>query len=199
MSDSDTWLVVGLGNPGPRYAGNRHNVGAMTIERLAAEAGVALRQHKARAYAAELRLGVLPGGRPGPRAIVAVPMTYMNESGGPVAGLARFFKVPPERTIVVHDEIDLEFAMLRLKLGGGEGGHNGLRSISRSLGTKDYLRVRIGVGRPPGRMDAAAYVLKDFTGAERKELDFLLPDAADAVQRLTQDGLTAAQNVVHAR
>lgn len=199
MSDSDTWLVVGLGNPGPRYAGNRHNVGAMALARMADDAGTALRQHKARAYAGEVRLGTLPGGRPGPRAVLAVPMTYMNESGGPVAGLARFFKVPPERTIVVHDEIDLDFGTLRLKLGGGEGGHNGLRSISKSLSTKDYLRVRVGVGRPPGRMDAAAYVLKDFTGAERKELDFLLPDAADAVERLTHDGLTAAQNIVHAR
>lgn len=199
MSESDTWLVVGLGNPGPRYAGNRHNVGAMAVARLVDEVGATLRQHKARAHAAEVRLGVLPGGRPGPRAILATPMTYMNESGGPVTGLARFFKVPPERIIVVHDEIDLEFGTLRLKLGGGEGGHNGLRSISRSLGTKDYLRVRVGVGRPPGRMDAAAYVLKDFTAAERQELDFLLPDTADAVQRLTHDGLTAAQNVVHAR
>lgn len=196
---SETWLVIGLGNPGPKYAGNRHNVGAMVVEHLAREAGAPLRQHKARAHAAELRLGTLPGGAPGPKAIVAVPMTYMNTSGGPVAGLVNFFKVPAEQVIVVHDELDLDFATLRLKQGGGEGGHNGLRSITKSLGTKDYLRVRVGVGRPPGRMDAADYVLKDFSATERKELDFLLPDAADAVERLTHDGLTAAQNVVHAR
>ena len=195
----DTWLVVGLGNPGASYAGNRHNVGAMVIDELAQRGGATLRTHKARARAAEVRLGTLPGGAPGPKAVVAVPLTYMNESGGPVAGLMNFFKVPAERLIVVHDELDIDFAQLRLKLGGGEGGHNGLRSITKSAGTKDYLRVRVGIGRPPGRMDAAAYVLKDFSPSERKELDFLLPDAADAVERLVHDGLTTAQNVVHAR
>ncbi|KNX38009.1 aminoacyl-tRNA hydrolase [Luteipulveratus halotolerans] len=195
----DTWLVVGLGNPGASYAGNRHNVGAMVIDELAQRGGATLRTHKARARAAEVRLGTLPGGAPCPKAVVAVPLTYMNESGGPVAGLMNFFKVPAERLIVVHDELDIDFAQLRLKLGGGEGGHNGLRSITKSAGTKDYLRVRVGIGRPPGRMDAAAYVLKDFSPSERKELDFLLPDAADAVERLVHDGLTTAQNVVHAR
>ncbi|WP_040386197.1 aminoacyl-tRNA hydrolase [Demetria terragena] len=199
MSESDTWLVVGLGNPGPRYAGNRHNVGAMAAAHLAADASASFRQHKARAHAAEVRIGTSPGGAPGPRAIVAVPMTYMNESGGPVAGLTNFFKIAPDHVIVIHDELDLDFATLRLKHGGGEGGHNGLRSITRSLGTKDYLRIRVGVGRPPGRMDAADYVLKDFNATERKELDFLLPDTADAVERVIHQGLTAAQNVVHAR
>lgn len=195
----DTWLIVGLGNPGVGYAGNRHNVGAMVIDELVRRDGGSLRTHKSRAKAAELRLGTLPGGVPGPKAVVAVPLTYMNESGGPVAGLMQFFKVPPERVVVVHDELDIDFAQLRLKLGGGEGGHNGLRSITKSLGTKDYLRVRVGIGRPPGRMDAASYVLKDFSPSERPELDFLLPDAADAVERLVHEGLTAAQNVVHAR
>ncbi|MDE9364291.1 aminoacyl-tRNA hydrolase [Luteipulveratus sp. YIM 133132] len=195
----DTWLVVGLGNPGTTYAGNRHNVGAMVVDEMARAAGANLRTHKSRARAAELRLGTLPGGAPGPKAVVAVPLTYMNESGGPVAGLMQFFKVPAERLIVVHDELDIDFARLRLKRGGGEGGHNGLRSISRSVGTKDYLRVRVGIGRPPGRMDPAAYVLKDFSPAERKELDFLLADAADAVEQLVHLGLTAAQNAVHAR
>lgn len=199
VSSTDTWLVVGLGNPGERYAGNRHNVGAMVVEELASRTGSTLRTHKSRARAAELRLGTLPGGLPGPRAVVAIPSSYMNESGGPVSALMSFFKVPVERLVVVHDELDIDFAQLRLKRGGGEGGHNGLRSISKSVGTKDYLRVRVGIGRPPGRMDAAAYVLKDFSAAERKELDFLLPDAADAVETLVHQGLTDAQNVVHAR
>lgn len=199
VAGSETWLVVGLGNPGPRYAGNRHNVGAMVVEQLAADAGTPLRQHKARAHAAELRIGTLAGGAPGPRAVVAVPMTYMNESGGPVSALMKFFRIGPERLVVVHDELDIDFGALRLKRGGGEGGHNGLRSISKSIGTKDYLRVRVGIGRPPGRMDPADYVLKDFSAAERKELDFVLSDAADAVERVVHDGLTAAQNVVHAR
>lgn len=129
--------------------------------------------------------------------MIAVPSTYMNESGGPVAALMRFFKIPPERLIVMHDELDIDFGAVRLKRGGGEGGHNGLRSISTSIGTKDYLRVRLGIGRPPGRMDAASYVLKDFNAEQRKELDFLLPAAVDAVDLLVQRGLTEAQNVVH--
>lgn len=192
------WLVVGLGNPGSKYAGNRHNVGAMTVARMASETGVALRAHKARASAAEIRLGTLPAGLPGPRAVIAVPSSYMNESGGPVSALMKFFKVPPERLVVVHDELDIDFGLVRLKQGGGEGGHNGLRSISRSIGTKDYLRVRLGIGRPPGRMDVSDFVLKDFTPTERKELDFLLPAAVDAVELLTQHGLGEAQNRVHA-
>lgn len=193
MSD-DTWLVVGLGNPGPKYAGNRHNVGAMVIDELARRAGARLKAHKAGASADSIRLGPAPG----TRAIIAVPHSYMNLSGGPTKGLATFFSVPPERTIVVHDEIDIPFGQLRLKLGGGEGGHNGLRSISSSFGTRDYLRVRVGVDRPPGRMDAAAYVLKDFSSTERKELPFLVDDAADAVELLLEKGLTDAQQVVHA-
>lgn len=193
MSD-DTWLVIGLGNPGPQYAGNRHNVGAMVIEHLAARAGARLRTHKAGASAESIRLGPTPG----TRAIIGIPHSYMNLSGGPTKGLASFFSVPPERTIVLHDELDIPFGEVRLKLGGGEGGHNGLRSISSSFGTKDYLRVRVGIGRPPGRMDAASYVLKDFSPTERKELPFLIDDAADAVELLIDKGLTDAQQVVHA-
>ena len=194
----DPWLIVGLGNPGTTYAGNRHNVGAMVAELLADRAGATLKAHKARARGAQIRLGTAGGGLPGPSAVVAVPNTYMNESGGPVTALLQFFKIPPERLIVVHDELDIDFGAVRLKRGGGEGGHNGLRSISRSLGTKDYLRVRVGIGRPPGRMDPASYVLKDFNAAERKELDFLLPSAVDAVDLLVQKGLSEAQNLVHA-
>ncbi|GAA4396798.1 aminoacyl-tRNA hydrolase [Fodinibacter luteus] len=198
MTDSGPWLVVGLGNPGPAYARNRHNVGAMVVDELARRHQVALRSHKARAQAAQVRLGTGPGGVPGPAAVVAVPSCYMNESGGPVSALLRFFSVPPERLVVVHDELDLDAGTVRLKRGGGEGGHNGLRSVSSSLGTKDYHRVRVGIGRPPGRMDAADFVLRDFSPTERKDLPFLLDDAADAVESLVVLGLLDAQQRVHA-
>ena len=198
MTDSGPWLVVGLGNPGPGYAGNRHNVGAMVVEELARRAGCALRTHKARAHAAQVRLGAGAGGVPGPAAVIAVPSCYMNESGGPVSSLLRFFSVPTERLVVVHDELDLDPGTVRLKRGGGEGGHNGLRSISSSVGTKDYHRVRVGIGRPPGRMDAADFVLRDFSPAQRKDLPFLLDDAADAVEALVGLGLLDAQQQVHA-
>lgn len=194
----DPWLIVGLGNPGPRYAGNRHNIGAMAIERMAADAGLTLRAHKARAAAGEIRLGTLPGGLPGPKAVIAVPSSYMNESGGPVSALMKFFKIPAERLVVLHDELDIDFGAVRLKKGGGEGGHNGLRSISKSIGTKDYLRVRLGIGRPPGRMDVSDFVLKDFNATERKELEFLVPSGIDAVTTLVNRGLAEAQNIVHA-
>lgn len=194
----DPWLIVGLGNPGPRYAGNRHNVGAMVVEHLAKQAGTNLRAHKARAAAAEIRLGTV-GGVPGPKAIIAVPSSYMNESGGPVSVLMKFFKVPPQQLIVIHDELDIDFGQIRLKFGGGEGGHNGLRSITKSLGTKDYLRVRMGIGRPPGRMEVSDFVLKDFSPSERKELEFMVPNGADATETLVHRGLVDAQNVVHAR
>ncbi|WP_298748924.1 aminoacyl-tRNA hydrolase [uncultured Serinicoccus sp.] len=194
------WLVVGLGNPGTRYAGNRHNVGAMVVEELARQAGAGLRQHKAgRAWAAEVRLGTAAGGLPGPRAVLARPMTYMNVSGGPVSGLASFYKVPVERVVVVHDELDIEPGQVRLKRGGGEGGHNGLRSISQSLGSKDYLRVRLGIGRPPGRQDPADWVLSDFPTKDRVETELLVGDGADAVVDLAQLGLEATQQRFHAR
>jgi PTH1 family peptidyl-tRNA hydrolase len=198
VTDLGPWLVVGLGNPGPAYAGHRHNVGAMVVEELAGRTGSTLRTHKARAHAAQVRLGTGPGGVPGPAAVIAVPSTYMNESGGPVSALLRFFSVPAERLVVVHDELDLEAGTVRLKRGGGEGGHNGLRSISSSLGTRDYHRVRVGIGRPPGRMDAADFVLRDFSPSERKELPFVLDDAADAVEQLVTVGLLDAQQRVHA-
>jgi PTH1 family peptidyl-tRNA hydrolase len=191
------WLVVGLGNPGPRYAGNRHNVGAMVVDELAARSAVKLTAHKARAVAATVRIGTLPGGAPGPAAVVAVPSSYMNESGGPVKALMKFFSADPERLVVIHDELDIPPGDIRLKKGGGEGGHNGLRSISAALGTKDYLRVRVGIGRPPGRMDAADFVLRDFSSSERKELPFLIGDASDAVELVITQGLTAAQQKFH--
>jgi peptidyl-tRNA hydrolase, PTH1 family len=189
------FLVVGLGNPGPGYAGNRHNVGVMVLEELADRAGIRLSAGKgarARALAGEGRLA-------GRRVVLARPLTYMNESGSPVRGLLDYHHLPVEDLVVVHDELDLPFATVRLKRGGGEGGHNGLRSISRSTGTKDYLRVRVGIGRPPGRQDPADFVLKDFSGVERKELDLLVGEAADALESLLVKGLEAAQNEVHPR
>ncbi|HMM93435.1 aminoacyl-tRNA hydrolase [Phycicoccus sp.] len=198
VSDSGPWLVVGLGNPGPGYAGNRHNVGAMVVDEIVRRSGDTLRTHKARAVAAQVRLGTGPGGVPGPAAVVAVPSCYMNESGGPVKALLSFFSIPTERLVVVHDELDIDAGAIRLKRGGGEGGHNGLRSISSSLGTKDYHRVRVGIGRPPGRMDPADFVLRDFSPAERKELPFVLDEAADAVEQLVTLGLLDAQQRVHA-
>ena len=188
-------LIIGLGNPGPGYAGNRHNVGAVVLDELAARAGLRLSPGKgarARALAGEGRLA-------GRRVVLARPLTYMNESGGPVRGLLDYHHLPVEDLVVVHDELDIPFSAVRLKRGGGEGGHNGLRSITRSTGTKDYLRVRVGIGRPPGRQDAADYVLKDFSAVERKELDLLVAEAADAVEALLARGLEAAQNEVHAR
>ncbi|TMQ98938.1 aminoacyl-tRNA hydrolase [Actinomadura soli] len=188
---ADLWLVAGLGNPGPPYAKHRHNAGFMVLDVLAARAGGRFRSHRARADVLEGRLA-------GARAVLAKPRSFMNESGGPVKGLCDFYKVPPERLIVVHDELDIPFGAVRLKLGGGDNGHNGLRSVTKSLGTRDYLRVRFGVGRPPGRMDAAAFVLKDFSAAERKDLDLDVDRAADAVEALIAGGLGAAQNVFHA-
>ena len=185
-------LVVGLGNPGPEYAETRHNVGVRVVELLAARAGGGrFAKHKANADVLEGRLA-------GRRAVFAVPRTFMNVSGGPVAGLLRYYGVEPADLMVVHDDLDLGFGVVRLKQGGGEGGHNGLRSISGSIGTKDYLRVRFGIGRPPGRQDPADFVLKRFSGAERKELEFAVDLAADAAEALLRDGLEPAQNRFHA-
>ncbi|MFI2487802.1 aminoacyl-tRNA hydrolase [Promicromonospora kroppenstedtii] len=197
MSDRP-WLVVGLGNPGPKYAGNRHNVGQMVLDLLAERAGARFSKHaRAQAVVAETRLGVLPGGAPGPRVVLAKPTTYMNTSGGPVSALAKYYDVPADQVVMVHDEVDIPFDTIKLKIGGGEGGHNGLRDTSKALGTKDYHRVRVGVGRPPGRMDTADYVLRDFSGTEKKDLPILVDDAADAVEMLLTQGLLAAQGKFH--
>lgn len=190
---TDTWLIVGLGNPGSEYSNNRHNVGQMVLDELASRMGGKFKTHKARAQVVEGRLGI-----GGPRVVLAKPMTYMNVSGGPVAGLSNFFDIAPDHVIAVHDEIDIPFNTVKLKIGGGEGGHNGLRDISKALATKDYLRVRVGVGRPPGRMDTADFVLRDFAAPEKKELPFLLDEAADAVELLVSEGLLAAQQKHHA-
>jgi PTH1 family peptidyl-tRNA hydrolase len=190
----DLFLVVGLGNPGPAYAGNRHNVGFMVADLLAERVGGRFKVHKSRAEIVEGRIG----GFPGLRVVLAKPMTFMNNSGAPVSVLRDFFKVPPENVVVIHDELDIPFGTLRLKCGGGDNGHNGLRSISRLIGTRDYLRVRFGIGRPPGRQDPADYVLKDFSAAERKELPFLIDRAADAAEAVLGGSLAEAQNVYHA-
>lgn len=195
---SDPWLVVGLGNPEARYARNRHNVGHMVVELLAGRAGSRLTRHKARAQVAEVRLGLLPGGAPGPRVVLAEPAAFMNLSGGPVKALAQFYGIDPTaRLLVVHDELDLPAHQLRLKRGGGEGGHNGLRSVSQALGTRDYARLRVGVGRPPGRQDPADYVLSDFPSREREELAVTLEQAADAVEAVVTAGFEAAQQRLH--
>lgn len=196
---SEVWLAVGLGNPGPRYAGNRHNIGAMVLDTLADRHGATFVSHKARAAVAEARLGVLPGGAPGPRVILAKPATYMNVSGPPVAALAAFYGVTAETILVVHDELDIPEHSLRLKRGGGEGGHNGLRSITASLGTRDYARARVGIGRPPGRMDVADFVLSDYPAREREEVALDRELAADAVSDVVTRGLLAAQNDWNAR
>jgi PTH1 family peptidyl-tRNA hydrolase len=190
--DSQQWLVVGLGNPGPDYAGNRHNVGQMALAELADRASASFRSHKAGAAVAEARSGL-----EGPKLILAQPNSFMNLSGGPVAGLLRFFSLDPSRLIVLHDELDIPFDTLRLKFGGGHGGHNGLRDIIAATGTADFTRVRIGIGRPPGRQPAADFVLRDFSAEERKVLPNLLSDAADAVEQIAREGLTAAQLRVH--
>jgi PTH1 family peptidyl-tRNA hydrolase len=189
----DAWLVAGLGNPGKEYAGNRHNVGFRVADLLASRIGAKFgRSKRAHAEVAEGRLGF-----GGPRLVLVKPLTYMNLSGAPVVSLSQFFKVPVSNVIAVHDELDVPFGEVRAKRGGGEGGHNGLRSMSKSLASKDYARVRFGIGRPPGRQDPADYVLSDFSSAERKELDFLTDRAADVVEAIVLEGVQWAQNKYH--
>lgn len=188
----DQWLVVGLGNPGPGYAGNRHNVGQMALAELADRASATFKNHKANASVAEGRSYAA-----GPKLVLAKPNTYMNLSGGPVAALLRFYKIPPSHLIVLHDELDIPFDSVRLKTGGGHGGHNGIRDIASAIGTPDFTRVRIGIGRPPGRQPAADFVLRDFTSDERAVLPNLLVDAADATELVASEGLGAAQLRFH--
>lgn len=189
-----SWLIVGLGNPGAKYEATRHNVGQMAVDVLAERTGSRFSQHKTGARIAEARLR--PGG---PKLVLAKSNGFMNTSGGPVSALAKYFDVPAERVIVIHDELDLPFDTLKLKQGGGHGGHNGLRDIAKALGSPDFLRVRIGIGRPPGQQDAADYVLRPFASSERADLAVLLEDAADAAEALVEEGLTAAQQRFHGR
>ncbi|GLF99381.1 aminoacyl-tRNA hydrolase [Streptomyces yaizuensis] len=185
------WLIVGLGNPGPGYAGNRHNVGFMVADLLAGRVGGTFkRAPKAQAQVLEGRIG--PPGPASRRIVLVKPLSYMNLSGGPVTALRDFYKIPTERIAAIHDELDIDYGTLRLKLGGGDNGHNGLKSMTKAMGP-EYHRVRFGIGRPPGRMQVADFVLKDFSGTERKELDYFVDRAADAVEALVTDGLERAQ------
>lgn len=190
---ADTWLVVGLGNPGPRYETTRHNIGQMVVDELAARRREQFRAHKANARVVETWL------RPGTaKLVLAKPNSFMNVSGGPVSSLAKFYGVDPDHVIVVHDELDIPFDTLKLKTGGGHGGHNGVRDVAKALGTADFPRVRVGIGRPPGRQDPADWVLDPFGQAERQTLPILIADAADAVELLVEHGLLAAQQRFHA-
>jgi PTH1 family peptidyl-tRNA hydrolase len=187
---TDRWLIAGLGNTGPQYAGHRHNAGFMVAEVLAARMGVTLRRDRSGAAVATGLLAGVP-------VTLARPLTFMNLSGRPVAALRAFYKIPPERVLILHDELDLPFGVVRLKLGGGDNGHNGLRSVTAALGGPGYHRTRIGIGRPPGRMDPAVFVLRDFSPAERQDLPPVLDLAADASEALLRAGLAAAQNEFH--
>ena len=190
---SDAWLIVGLGNPGPEYEKTRHNIGQMVLDELAKEVGGSFKKHsKASAVVVEGRLGF-----GGPKVILMKSLGYMNTSGGPVSAVAKFYGIDPEHIIVVHDELDIPFDTIKLKIGGGEGGHNGLRDITKALGTKDYYRVRTGIGRPPGRMDTADFVLNPFSSTEAKDLPFLISNAADATVMLIKEGLQATQQRYH--
>ena len=191
-STTDVWLVVGLGNPGPSYAGHRHNIGYMVTDELARRMGSGFRAHKSgRADVVEGRL--TPPGVPGPRVVLARPRCYMNEVGGPVKALATFYKVAPAQVVAIHDELDIPFDTMRVKLGGGDNGHNGLKSMRSSFGTGDFHRVRVGIGRPPGRQEVADFVLSDYSSTERKVLPFVVDTAADAVESLVSDGLEKTQ------
>lgn len=190
---SDAWLIVGLGNPGPEYEKTRHNIGQMVLDELAKEVGGSFKKHsKASAVVVEGRLGF-----GGPKVILMKSLGYMNTSGGPVSAVAKFYGIDPDHIIVVHDELDIPFDTIKLKIGGGEGGHNGLRDITKALGTKDYYRMRTGIGRPPGRMDTADFVLKPFSSTEAKDLPFLISNAADATMMLVKEGLLATQQRYH--
>lgn len=185
---SNTWLVVGLGNPGPDYAGHRHNVGQMALSQLASDIGATFKSHKANALVAE---GWVRPGRP--KLILAKPNTFMNVSGGPVANLLKFYGIEPSNLIVLHDELDIDFDVVRLKSNGGHGGHNGLRDIIAAIGTNEFDRVRIGIGRPPGRQDAADFVLSNFNSSEREVLPHVLAHVCDAVDMIATEGILAAQ------
>lgn len=188
---AEPWLVVGLGNPGPGYAATRHNAGFMVVDLLAERMAGRFKAHRSGAEVVEGRVA-------GQRVVLAKPKSFMNLSGGPTVAAMNFFKTPLEQLIVVHDELDIDYGLLRLKRGGGDGGHNGLKSITKSLGSKEYLRVRFGIGRPPGRQDPADFVLKPFAAAEAKELALNVDRAADAVEALLTGTLEAAQNRYHA-
>lgn len=186
-----TWLVVGLGNPGKEYATTRHNIGYLVIDELAARVSSSFAKHRrAHADAADGRIGA-------ERIELLKSRSYMNESGGPVKAAADYAKVTIDRIIVVQDELDIPFGSIRIKVGGGDGGHNGVKSIKKSFGSGDFTRVRVGIDRPPGRQDPADYVLRSFSSNERRELAQVIANAADAVEAVISDGIAAAQNKYH--
>jgi PTH1 family peptidyl-tRNA hydrolase len=194
---SGPWLIAGLGNPGPAYASTRHNVGAMAVRDLITEHSAKASRHKrALAEVAELRVGI-PGATH--QVIAAWPLSYMNESGGPVSALMGFYGVEPDHLIVLHDELDIDFTTLRVKFGGGDNGHNGLKSIRGALGTGEFYRVRIGIGRPQGRQAPADFVLQAFTADQRADLPQVLDRAARAAVSVVEDGLETTQNTFNAR
>lgn len=198
MSEPQIRLVVGLGNPGATYRNTRHNVGARTVEAIADRFGATLRSHASRTVTTDVRLGTLPGGAPGPQVHLAIAQSFMNVSGGPLARLADFLGIEPQQILVVHDDLDLPAHALRLKRGGGEGGHNGLKSLTSHLHTRDYARLRLGIGRPPGRQDPADYVLATMPAGDAKEWEVTYQVAADVVEDVALRGLLAAQQTLHA-
>ena len=187
---SGRWLLIGLGNPGEEYEKTRHNVGAMLATHMAASSGTKFSSHKARASVAEFRLGL---GGEAPAIVVATLRCYMNDSGGPTKSLADFYKIAGDHIIVAHDELDIPYQSTRVKFGGGDNGHNGLKSITSALGSSDYFRLRLGIGRPPGQQDPADFVLKPFSSAERKTLEEFLTTGEQAVESLIRFGLEKTQ------
>ena len=189
--DDEVWLIVGLGNPGASYAETRHNLGYRVADLLAERMTGSWRSHKNRQVdVVEGR----PDGQSGTRVVLARARAYMNETGGPISALTRFYKIPTERLVAIHDELDLPFGTLRVKFGGGDNGHNGLRSLRLSLGTGEFHRVRLGIGRPPGRRDPADFVLSNFTVVERADVPMAVDQAADAVETLLTVGLSITQS-----
>ncbi len=197
MRDDDRWIIAGLGNPEADYGGTRHNIGADVVRALADKLDATFKPHKkVQAQVADCFVPDPPHPRGTPLSLV-VPFGYMNRSGGPVQQALAYYKVPLERLVVVHDDLDLDVGKLRLKHGGGDAGHKGLKDIRQRTGSGDYFRVRIGIGRPPGRQDPADYVLKRFGSADREEIDVVVAEACDALIALVQDGLETAQNRHH--
>jgi peptidyl-tRNA hydrolase, PTH1 family len=185
-----TWLVAGLGNPGDQYAATRHNVGQMVIDQLVKRHSVKLASHKSRTHIAAYKLGV---GIDAHQIILAKSHSYMNETGGPIKALANFYSIEPVNIIVLHDELDIGYSVIRSKLGGGDNGHNGLKSMTSAFNTPDYFRVRLGIGRPMGQQDPADFVLKQFSKEEKKDLDEFIERGADVVESLIEKGLEFTQ------
>ena len=185
-----TWLVVGLGNPGDKYAATRHNVGQMVIDELVRRHNVKLSSHKSRTHIAAFKLGVGLDAHP---VIMAKSHSFMNETGGPIKALANFYSVEPQKIIALHDELDIPFAAIRTKLAGGDNGHNGLKSMTSAFGTAEYYRVRLGIGRPMGEQDPADFVLKAFSKVEQKDLGEFIVRGADVVGSLINEGLERTQ------